>query len=123
MPFSAETRGLLRSELTGHSVGWCKTAMKRRADFSLLVVFLILAGALLVFSPVLKQWGPVGGFLIPRAEHAESVKPVVVWINPRSGLYYCSQSNLFGRITPGLYMEQSKALEKGYRPAEERPCL
>ena len=96
--------------------------MKRRADFSLLVVFLILAGALLVFLPVLKKWEPLANRSTARVERAASAGPVVVWVNPRSGLYYCSHSDLFGKMTPGRYMAQGKALEAGYRPAAERPC-
>lgn len=45
-----------------------------------------------------------------------------VWVNWRSGLYYCRQSKFYGRMTPGEYMRQGIALERGYRPAQGKAC-
>lgn len=96
--------------------------MRQRAHFNLLPVFIILAVALAVFFPVLRRWQPWTGWFTPRPESAASVGPVRVWINERSGLYYCSGSTFYGKITPGRYMVQGDALQKGYRPAEQVPC-
>lgn len=96
--------------------------MKQRAHFSLLPVFIILAAALAIFFPVLKRWQPWTGWFAPRAQRVTTSSAVRVWVNERSGLYYCTQSVLFGKITPGQYMVQGNALQKGYRPAEEEPC-
>lgn len=57
----------------------------------------------------------------------EAKKPNVdlkhsVWVNMRSGLYYCRQSKFYGRMHPGSYMQQGNALQKGYRPAEGQMC-
>lgn len=45
-----------------------------------------------------------------------------VWVNGRSGLYYCHQSKFYGRMRPGEYMRQGMALQKGYRPAQGKAC-
>lgn len=45
-----------------------------------------------------------------------------VWVNMRSGLYYCRQSKFYGRMHPGFYIRQGNALQKGYRPAEGHMC-
>jgi len=45
-----------------------------------------------------------------------------VWVNRRSGFYYCRQSRFYGRIRPGEPMRQEKALERGYRPAQGQLC-
>lgn len=45
-----------------------------------------------------------------------------IWVNPRSGLFYCRQSKFYGRMRPGFYMSQGNALLKGYRPAEGHMC-
>lgn len=45
-----------------------------------------------------------------------------VWVNRRSGLYYCLQSKFYGRMHPGLVMRQGSALQEGYRPAEGQMC-
>lgn len=45
-----------------------------------------------------------------------------VWVNRRSGLYYCRSSKFYRRIWPGEYMQQGIALERGFRPAEGKTC-
>jgi len=45
-----------------------------------------------------------------------------VWVNTRSGLYYCPDSKLYGHIEPGLYVLQASALQHGYQPALTKPC-
>jgi hypothetical protein len=37
-------------------------------------------------------------------------------------LYYCPDSQLYGKFKPGMYMMQDDALERGYRPAAQEPC-
>ena len=96
--------------------------MKTRVNFSLLPVFLILAVALVVFFPVLKRWAPLGDLVSPRVKLNMPAGPVRIWVNKRSGLYYCSDSPFFGQIDPGMYMVQAEALQKGYRPAGKWPC-
>ena len=47
---------------------------------------------------------------------------IKVWTYKKTGLYYCPNSKLYGRVKPGVYMTQEKALERGYRPAGQDPC-
>jgi hypothetical protein len=45
-----------------------------------------------------------------------------VWANITTGVYYCSDSGLYGRTSSGQYMNQGEALQKGYTPALNMPC-
>ena len=47
---------------------------------------------------------------------------VRVWIVRRSGFYYCRDSKAYGRLTPGTYMRQDEALQRGYRPFLQNVC-
>ena len=47
---------------------------------------------------------------------------VKVWAYKKTGLYYCPDSRLYGKLKPGVYMTQEKALARGYRPAGQDPC-
>lgn len=46
---------------------------------------------------------------------------VVVWVAKQSGLYYCSDSGLYGQGT-GDFLPQGEALELGYQPALTQYC-
>lgn len=54
---------------------------------------------------------------VPKHETKNSV-----WVNRRSGLYYCRDSKFYGRIHPGERMRQESALLKGFRPAPGQEC-
>ena len=45
-----------------------------------------------------------------------------VWVNRRSGFYYCPDSKLYGKLKPGFFMSQGKALQAGYRPPFNETC-
>ena len=47
---------------------------------------------------------------------------VRVWIVRRSGFYYCRDSKAYGRLTPGTYMRQDEAVQRGYRPFLQNVC-
>jgi hypothetical protein len=96
--------------------------MKRRRGPSLLVIFLILVVALAVFFTLLKGWPYLTGLAALRFERANPKAAATVWVNQRSGLYYCPGSALFGKSRPGQYMVQGEALQKGYRPILGQPC-
>jgi hypothetical protein len=87
----------------------------------LLLPIVLLAVALAVFYPALKKL-PVGGLRrIP--SRAGAVKSEVkIWANKRSGLYFCPDSKLYGKLTPGNYMLQGEALQHGYQPASKEIC-
>ena len=45
-----------------------------------------------------------------------------VWANRRSGFYYCPKTKFYGKMSPGAYMVQWDALQRGYRPADAQAC-
>jgi hypothetical protein len=90
---------------------------------SLLPIFIILIAALLIFFTRWQTWSFLVSSLAPgKAKRSAPNESVKVWVSTRSGFYYCLDSALFGKITPGLHMAQGEALQKGYRPAEAQPC-
>ena len=92
---------------------------------------IVLAGSfflllnMLFLPPLVEKWGTVGREdRLPQLNTptvaAETV--VKVWSYKKTGLYYCADSKLYGKVKPGAYMTQEKALESGYRPARQSPC-
>jgi hypothetical protein len=47
---------------------------------------------------------------------------VKVWVNKSTGIYYCSDSTMYGRSALGSYMAQGDAIQTGYSPALGKPC-
>ncbi|HUI85511.1 MAG TPA: hypothetical protein VL240_14890 [Candidatus Binatia bacterium] len=45
-----------------------------------------------------------------------------VWVNTNSGVYHCSGTHWYGTTKSGVYMKQSEAQQKGFRPAYHRVC-
>ena len=45
-----------------------------------------------------------------------------VWVNKRSGFYYCPSSQAYGSLEPGEFMTQDRALQTGFRLAPHVPC-
>ena len=98
--------------------------MKKPHDkVSLLPVFVVLILALLVFLAPWKIWSLLVSALTPGKSRRSALNgSAKVWVSSRSGFYYCNDSTIFGKMTPGSYMAQGEALQKGYRPAEAQPC-
>jgi hypothetical protein len=93
---------------------------------------IVLIGSLfLLFSilffpslPFVEKWGADRAYRLnplntPTVAAATRIK---VWTYKKTGLYYCPDSKLYGKVKPGVYMTQEKALERGYRPAGQDPC-
>jgi hypothetical protein len=86
-------------------------------------LFLLLD--ILFLPPLVEKWGAVDRvdrlpqLNTPTVAAATIVK---VWTYKKTGLYYCPDSKLYGKVKPGVYMTQEKALERGYRPAGQDPC-
>jgi len=59
---------------------------------------------------------------VPLARTPKGNPQTRIWVNTRSGLYYCPDSKLYGHIAPGLYMLQASALQHGFQPALTKPC-
>ena len=45
-----------------------------------------------------------------------------VWVNARSGFYYCPDSQFYGVLRPGEVLTQDEALRKGFRLPPYVPC-
>ena len=97
--------------------------MASRSAVVPVVIIVLLLVALAVFAPIIARqqgvtWLPT---LTATQKHAPSlVTPV--WVNRRSGYYYCRASEFYGRMHPGFLMPQGFALDRGYRPAEGGLC-
>jgi hypothetical protein len=80
---------------------------------------------ILFLPPLVEKWGAADRvdrlpqLNTPTVAAATIVK---VWAYKKTGLYYCPDSKLYGKVKPGVYMTQEKALERGYRPAGQDPC-
>ena len=84
--------------------------------------FVLLVVGLVVLYPILNL-PSVSRFFQPAAPKAVSEKSSIkIWANRRSGLYYCPDSKMYGKLTPGTYMPQSEAIQNGYQPAEKQSC-
>ena len=83
--------------------------------------FLLLIVGLVVLYPILNL--PSLSVLFQPSPKVTGDKPSVkIWANQRSGLYYCPDSKLYGKLTPGTYMSQSEAIQNGYQPAAKEEC-
>jgi hypothetical protein len=47
---------------------------------------------------------------------------VTVWTYKKTGVYYCPDSKLYGKVKPGAYMTQEKAEESGYQASGGDTC-
>ena len=93
---------------------------------SFVLLFAIIFYPFLPFIPALiKNWGPADRVyrLAPLETPTVAAATIVkVWTYKKTGVYYCPDSKLYGKVKPGDYMTQEKALERGYRPAGQEPC-
>jgi hypothetical protein len=96
--------------------------MTYRAHQNLLLTGSFIVLAFIILSPLLEIWKPVERLPQPKTQTVNAATIVQVWVHGRTGFYYCPDSKLYGKITPGLYMTQEKAFEKGYRPAGQQAC-
>jgi hypothetical protein len=92
---------------------------------------MIMALAILVaIAPLLAKYHTAPAVVVAKLEEMTAPPPPKapvdmkhsVWVNRRSGLYYCRDSRFFGRMAPGSFMEQEAAMQKGFRPAQGEAC-
>jgi hypothetical protein len=84
--------------------------------------FALLVVGLAVLYPILNL-PSLGQFFRPAPPKATIEKSSTkIWVNKRSGLYYCPDSKMYGKLAPGAYMSQSEAIQNGYQPAENQTC-
>jgi hypothetical protein len=85
--------------------------------------FLIVGLLILVLIFALNP-GMVRRLMPSPAEAApDTRRELKVWVNKRSGFYYCPSSHAYGRLKPGQFMTQDRALQIGFRPAPHVPCI
>ena len=82
-------------------------------------LFLLFSILFFPSPPIFEKWGKDHA-LTPRTVAAAT--NIKVWTYKETGLYYCPDSKHYGKLKPGVYMTQEKALERGYRPAGQNPC-
>jgi hypothetical protein len=96
--------------------------MNRQHQPSFYVIWILLAVAVIVFSPAIyKVIGEQHWFGLEE----KPIKPnpaTTVWVDKQTGFYYCPGSSLYGKASPGLSIGQGRALAQGYRPAEGIFC-
>jgi hypothetical protein len=57
-----------------------------------------------------------------RTGSEETKLKVKVWVNKSTGIYYCSDSAMYGHSALGSYMAQGDAIQTGYSSALGKPC-
>ena len=87
----------------------------------LLIPFGLLVVGLVVLYPILNL-PPLSQLFQPPAKAVKEKSSTKIWANRRSGFYYCPDSKFYGKVTPGVYMSESEALQNGYRPVGNQPC-
>jgi hypothetical protein len=45
-----------------------------------------------------------------------------VWVNNKSGFYYCPDAKNYGKLGPGTYMTEATAVQSGYQPFSHQVC-
>jgi hypothetical protein len=97
--------------------------MASRAAVVPVILVVLLLAALAVFAPIIaRQHGVTWLPTLTATQKNTHNLATAVWVNRRSGFYYCHASKFYGRIHPGFLMRQGSALGRGYRPAEGELC-
>jgi hypothetical protein len=102
----------------------------RRGRFVPAVITILFLIALAIMAPLLVKYRDAPETLVAKLEAMSQTKPAApsmhmkhsVWVNKRSGLYYCRDSRFYGKMRPGTSMRQESALMKGFRPAQGQTC-
>lgn len=104
-----------------------KSARSRFATTVMIVLLLVIVAAL---APLLAKYRSAPEVWVAKLQAMSQDQPVAptmdmkhsVWVNRRSGLYYCHDSKFYGKMLPGASMQQDTALQKGFRPAQGQAC-
>lgn len=74
----------------------------------------------IVRRPTETGWMATLKRIFSRADDSRALDPAVdgisVWVDKRSGFYYCADSPYFAKLQPGSAMTQGDALQSGYQP-------
>jgi hypothetical protein len=115
---------------TVQQVHFGKRGRPQRNRFAPTVITLLFLVMLAVMAPMLAKYRDAPQTWVEKLEamsqsqHQAPTRDMKhdVWVNNRSGLYYCHESKFYGRMHPGASMRQESALLKGFRPAEGQEC-
>ena len=88
----------------------------------LLLGFLILLLSSILFPPLVDFRAFVSGPPQSSTLTVTAATNVTVWVYRQTGLYYCPDSKLYGKLRPGGYMTQEQAQARGYRPSGGQVC-
>ena len=94
------------------------------------ITIVLLLAALAALAPSLVKYRDAPAAVVAKLQAMSAPPPPApttnmghrVWVNPRSGLYYCRDSKFYGKLHPGISLRQESALLKGFRPAEGQKC-
>ncbi|MGA8182553.1 MAG: hypothetical protein WB819_02790 [Terriglobia bacterium] len=94
------------------------------------ILFVVLLVVLAAIAPFLVKYRDAPATLVAELQAMSAPKPQApttnmkhsVWVNRRSGLYYCRDSKFYGKMHPGISLHQESALLKGFRPAAGDKC-
>jgi len=110
-----------------------QSGKRNRSFFSRLgptIVVVVLLAVLAAMAPFLVKYRNAPAALVAKLQEMSAPAPPPpttdmkhrVWVNRRSGLYYCRDSRFYGKMHPGISMRQESALLKGFRPADGQKC-
>jgi len=89
----------------------------------LLIGFLVLMVSCIVLPPVLDyDWISLNRSAELPTPTVVAATKVTVWVFRKTGLYYCHDSALYGKVRPGEFMTQETAQARGYRPSGGQVC-
>ena len=94
------------------------TSSRNRTFFLPLVLLIV---GLVVLYPILNL-PSLSQLFQPTPKVSSEKATVKIWANRRSGLYYCPDSQFYGKITPGVYMSKPEAIQNGYQPGANQAC-
>jgi hypothetical protein len=94
------------------------------------VTIVLLLIFLAVMAPLLAKYRNAPQVWVEKLEAMSQNQPSApttnmnhdVWVNRRSGFYYCHESTFYGKMRPGESMREESALLRGFRPAQGQAC-
>jgi hypothetical protein len=88
----------------------------------LIIGIVLLIVSCIVIPSLVDEWTVANLQRELREPTVNAATRVTVWTYTNTGLYYCPDSKLYGKVKPGKYTTQEKALETGYRPSGGAVC-
>ncbi|HET7101424.1 MAG TPA: hypothetical protein VFJ52_09765 [Terriglobia bacterium] len=101
-----------------------------RSRYAPAILIVVLLAVLAAIAPFLVKYRDAPATLVADLQAMSAPRPQApttdmqhsVWVNRRSGLYYCRESKFYGKMQPGIPLQQGSALLKGFRPAGGEKC-